>query len=137
MATFHLDLVAPDRLTFSGDVDQVDVPGLEGDFGVFAGHAPTVSLLRPGVLTVYSGGQQTRYVVLGGFVEVSAQGELTVLADEATTIDEFDRAALATRITELEANVKEMPQTSALDREIERLDHFRQVNTHLQGTAMH
>src|SRR3954453_15108896 len=137
MATFHLDLVAPDRLTFSGDVDQVDVPGLEGDFGVFAGHAPTVSLLRPGVLTVYSGGQQTRYVVLGGFVEVSAQGELTVLADEATTIDEFDRAALATRITELEANVKEMPQSSALDREIERLDHFRQVNTHLQGTAMH
>ena len=56
MATFHLELVAPDKLTFSGEVDQVDVPGLEGDFGVLADHAPTVSLLRPGILTVYANG---------------------------------------------------------------------------------
>ena len=56
MATFHLDLVAPDKLTFSGEVDQIDVPGLEGDFGVFAQHAPAVSLLRPGIITVYAGG---------------------------------------------------------------------------------
>jgi F-type H+-transporting ATPase subunit epsilon len=137
MATFHLDLVAPDRLTFSGDVDQVDVPGLEGDFGVFANHAPTVALLRPGILTVYAGGAQQQYVVLGGFVEVSADGKLTVLADIALTIEDFDRAALQAQITELEASIKEMPQDSALDRVIERLDHFKQVNTHLQGTALH
>jgi F-type H+-transporting ATPase subunit epsilon len=137
MATFHLDLVAPDRLTFSGDVDQVDVPGLEGDFGVLANHAPTVALLRPGILTVYAGGTQQQYVVLGGFVEVSTDGNLTVLADIALTAEDFDRAALQTRIAEMEAGIKEMPQGSVLDREIERLDHFKQVHTHLQGTALH
>ena len=80
MATFHFHLVAPDKMTFSGEVDQVDVPGTEGDFGVLAGHAPTVSLLRPGILTVYAGGQKVEIVVLGGFAEVSEAG-LTVLAD--------------------------------------------------------
>jgi len=137
MATFHLDLVAPDRLTFSGEVDQVDVPGIEGDFGVFADHAPTVSLLRPGILTVYVGGAQTNYVIMGGFVEVSPQGNVTILADTAATTDEFDRDALQTQITELEGKIKDMPQDSILDREIQRLDHFKQVDAHLQGTAMH
>lgn len=137
MATFHLDLVAPDRLTFHGDVDQVDVPGLEGDFGVFANHAPTVALMRPGILTVYAGGSQQQYVVLGGFVEVSADGSMTVLAETAAAVADFDRDALHAQITELETSIKDMPQDSTLDRMIERLDHFKQVNTHLQGTALH
>jgi F-type H+-transporting ATPase subunit epsilon len=137
MATFHLDLVAPDKLTFSGEVDQIDVPGLEGDFGVFAQHAPTVSLLRPGIITVYAGGQQRKFVVMGGFIEVSPQGTVTVLADSAATTEDFDRAALAARIAEMEASIKAMPQDSLLDKEIQRLDHFKQVNHHLQGTAMH
>jgi F-type H+-transporting ATPase subunit epsilon len=137
MATFHLDLVAPDRLTFSGDVDQVDVPGLEGDFGVFANHAPTVSLLRPGILTVIAGGERQQFVVLGGFAEVSADGKLTVLADVALKVEDFDRDALREQIATLEASIKEMPQDSELDKVIERLDHFKQVDTHLQGTAAH
>ncbi len=137
MASFHLDLVAPDRLTFSGDVDQVDVPGLEGDFGVFAGHAPTVALLRPGLLTVYAGGTTQQFVVLGGFVEVSAQGAVTVLAETASTVAEFDRAALQAQISQMETRVKEMPADVLLDRAIERLDHFKQIDTHLHGTAMH
>jgi F-type H+-transporting ATPase subunit epsilon len=137
MATFHLELVAPDKLTFSGDVDQIDVPGLEGDFGVFAQHAATVSLLRPGIITVYAGGTQKKFVVMGGFIEVSPQGAVTVLADSAAAVEDFDRAALHARIAEMEASVKSMPQGSLLDNEIAKLDHFRQVNTHLQGTAMH
>ena len=56
MATFHFELVSPEKLLFSGEVDQVDVPGIEGDFGVLAGHAPLVATLRPGILTVYAGG---------------------------------------------------------------------------------
>ena len=52
MATFHFDLVSPEKLAFSGEVDQVDVPGVEGDFGVLAGHAPVVAVIRPGILTV-------------------------------------------------------------------------------------
>ena len=92
MATFHFDLVSPEKLLFSGEVDQVDVPGSEGDFGVLAGHAPTVSALRPGIMTVYVGGNAQRMVVLGGFAEVSADGKLTVLADLADSVEDFDRA---------------------------------------------
>ena len=53
MATFHFELVSPERLVFSGEVDQVDVPGEEGEFGVFAGHAPYIATLKPGMLTIY------------------------------------------------------------------------------------
>ena len=130
MATFHFDLVSPEKLLFSGEVDQVDVPGAEGDFGVLAGHAPTVSTLRPGIMTVFSGGQQHRMVVLGGFAEVSADGKLTVLADLANSVEDFDRAVLAEHIERQEARVKEL-QGSALDRAIQRLDQYRQIDQHL------
>jgi F-type H+-transporting ATPase subunit epsilon len=136
MATFHFDLVSPEKLVFSGEVDQVDVPGAEGDFGVLAGHAPFVATLRPGILTVAAGGRQTKVVVLGGLAEVSAKG-LTILADVATSVEDFDRAAFAARIKEMEANIAKAVQGDALDREIARLDHFRTIDQHLQGTAMH
>ena len=74
MANFHFDLVAPDKLLFSGEVDQVDLPGAEGDFGVLADHAPMVVLLRPGVISVIVGGQAERIVIFGGFAEISPQG---------------------------------------------------------------
>ena len=70
MATFHFDLVSPEKLAFSGEVDQVDVPGIEGDFGVLAGHAPVVAAIRPGILTVTSGGTQQKIIVLGGLGSV-------------------------------------------------------------------
>ena len=137
MTTFHFDLVSPEKLLFSDEVDQVDVPGSEGDFGVLAGHAPTVSALRPGIMTVFVNGQSQRMIVLGGFAEVSADGKLTVLADLADSVEDFDREILARQIAEQEEKVKAMESGSALDKAIERLDHFRQVDQHLQGTAMH
>jgi len=82
MATFHFDLVSPEKLAFSGEVDQVDVPGVEGDFGVLAGHAPVVAAVRPGILTVTTGGTRQKFIGLGGLAEVSEKG-LTVLADVA------------------------------------------------------
>jgi F-type H+-transporting ATPase subunit epsilon len=136
MATFHFDLVAPDKLLFSGDVDQVDVPGAEGDFGVLAGHAPLVAMLKPGILVVHIGTEKKHIVVLGGFAEVNPQG-LTILADVATAIEEVDRAAIAAQIQEIEENVKQMEQGSLLDRAITRLDHFRTLDSHLNATAMH
>ena len=80
MATFHFDLVSPEQLLFSGEVDQVDVPGSEGEFGVLANHAPLVSTLKPGILTIYTGSDQIRAVVTGGFAEANPTG-LTVLAE--------------------------------------------------------
>ncbi len=136
MVTFHFELVSPEKLAFSGEVDQVDVPGAEGDFGVLAGHAPLIALIRPGIMTVYSGGEQTRLVVLGGFAEVGPDG-LTVLADVVTSLEDLDRAALKAQIASMEERVKTIEQGSLLDREIARLDHFKALDTHLQGTAMH
>jgi|SRR3954468_23424144 F-type H+-transporting ATPase subunit epsilon len=136
MATFHFELVSPQKVAFSGEVDQVDVPGAEGDFGVLAGHAPLISLIRPGIMTVYAGGDQTKLVVLGGFAEVGPDG-LTVLADVATTVDDVDRAALQEQIGQMQERVKDMEQGSGLDKAIARLDHFKALDQHLQGTAMH
>ena len=135
MATFHFDLVSPEKLAFSGDVDQVDVPGVEGDFGVLAGHAPVVAAIRPGILTVISGGSKQKIIVLGGLAEVSAKG-LTVLADVATSIDELDRAEFAETIAEMEAKLSEK-EGSELDRAIERLDHYKSIQHELNTTALH
>jgi F-type H+-transporting ATPase subunit epsilon len=136
MATFHFELVSPDKISFAGEVDQVDVPGSEGDFGVLAGHAPLIALIRPGVLTVYAGGEQTKLVVLGGFAEVGPDG-LTVLADVATTLEEVDRAALQAQIAKMEQDIKDIAAGSELDKAIARLDHFRALDAHMNGTAMH
>jgi F-type H+-transporting ATPase subunit epsilon len=135
MATFHFDLVSPEKLAFSGEVDQVDVPGVEGDFGVLAGHAPVVAAIRPGILTVMSGGSKQKIIVLGGLAEVSAKG-LTVLADVATSLDELDRTQFAETIADMEAKLSEK-EGSELDREIERLDHFKSIEHELNTTALH
>lgn len=135
MATFHFDLVSPEKLAFSGEVDQVDVPGAEGDFGVLAGHAPVVAAVRPGILTVTSGGSKQKMIVLGGLAEVSEKG-LTLLADVATSIEELDRARFAATISEMEAKLAEK-EGSELDHALERLDHFKSIQNELNTTAMH
>jgi F-type H+-transporting ATPase subunit epsilon len=135
MATFHFDLVSPEKLAFSGEVDQVDIPGVEGDFGVLAGHAPVVAEIRPGILTVFSGGRQEKVIVSGGVAEVSERG-LTVLADVARTLEELDRSKLADVIADMEAKLAEK-EGDELDRAVARLDHFRSVQQQIQTTAMH
>jgi len=136
MASLHFELVSPEKLLFSGEVEQVDVPGAEGDFGVLAGHAPMVTTLRPGILTVHGTGGAQRIVVLGGFAEVSAQG-LTVLADVAEAVEGIDRGMITECIGALESRIAKTDPGSELDRLITRLDHYKEVDRHLTGTAMH
>ncbi|MGC1665986.1 MAG: F0F1 ATP synthase subunit epsilon [Bradyrhizobium sp.] len=135
MATFHFDLVSPEKMAFSGEVDQVDVPGVEGDFGVLAGHAPVVAAVRPGILTIISGGSKQKIIVLGGLAELSEKG-LTVLADVATSLDELDRAEFAETISEMETKLAEK-EGSELDHAIERLDHYKSIQHELNTTALH
>ncbi|MDU6240700.1 MAG: F0F1 ATP synthase subunit epsilon [Bradyrhizobium sp.] len=135
MAPFHFDLVSPEKIAFSGEVDQVDVPGQEGDFGVLAGHAPFVATLRPGILTVTAGGTQQKIIVLGGLAEISETG-LTILADVATSLKELDQTAFAAEISGMEAKLNEK-QGNELDRAIERLDHFKTIQQQLNTTALH
>ena len=135
MATFHFDLVSPEKLAFSGEVDQVDVPGVEGDFGVLAGHAPIVAAIRPGILTIITGGTHQKIIVLGGLAEMSDKG-LTVLADVATSLEELDRAKFADTISGMEAHLAEK-EGSELDHAIERLDNFKSIQNQLNSTALH
>ncbi len=135
MATFQFDLVSPEKLAFSGEVDQVDIPGVEGDFGVLAGHAPVVAAIRPGILTIIAGGDRQKVIVLGGIAEMSESG-LTVLADVATSVEDLDRAQFAGTIADMEAKLSEKVGVE-LDREIARLDHFKSIQHELNATAMH
>jgi F-type H+-transporting ATPase subunit epsilon len=136
MANFRFELVSPQKLLFSGEVQQVDVPGAEGDFGVLADHAPMVATLHPGILTVHTGGGAQRIVVLGGFAEVSKEG-LTVLADVAEAVEDIDHEMIANRIEDLQNRIAKTEPGFDLDKLITQLDHFKDVHRHLTGTAMH
>jgi F-type H+-transporting ATPase subunit epsilon len=94
------ELVSPERLLLSEDVDMVEVPGEEGDFGVLVRHAPLISTLRPGIIKVHDGGNVTqRIFVAGGFAEVTPQ-RCTVLAEEAVEVGEIDKAAAEQRLSD-------------------------------------
>ncbi|HLB80059.1 MAG TPA: F0F1 ATP synthase subunit epsilon [Dongiaceae bacterium] len=89
----EFELVSPERLLLARPVEMVVVPGAEGDFGALPGHAPFVSVLRPGVIAVFDAGRVSeRIFVAGGFAEVTAE-RCTVLAERAMPIDRLDRAA--------------------------------------------
>lgn len=95
---FTFDLVSPEKLLLSEDVEMVVVPGAEGDFGVLIGHAPLISSLRPGVINTYTGKKvEKRIFVAGGFAEVTGE-RCTVLAEEAMPVEDIDPADVEKRI---------------------------------------
>ena len=99
------ELVSPERLIQSSDVEMVVVPGTEGDFGVLPGHAPLIATIRAGVIEVHDEGKPVeRLFVRGGFAEVTPAG-LTVLADEAMAFADLDRAAIESRVRAAEEAV--------------------------------
>jgi F-type H+-transporting ATPase subunit epsilon len=130
MATFHFDLVSPEKLLFAGDVGQVDLPGSEGDLGVLAGHAPLVTALRPGIIVVFREGGDLRVVVNGGFAEVGPSG-LTVLADMAVPIEEFDQAVLAGEIKDTEEDVADATDGWQRDKLAHRLEQLKALQAAL------
>lgn len=101
----EFELVSPERLLVSESVEMVVVPGAEGDFGVLSGHASTVSSIRPGVLAVFENGNVTSRVFLaGGFSEVTPE-RCTVLADDASALEDLDRAEIEKSIADLQDDV--------------------------------
>ena len=82
MAKIHFSLVAPERELFAGEVDQVDAPGTDGDFGVLFGHAPFMTTLRPGEVVVRDGGTRRIFTIQGGFADVTPES-FTLLAEQA------------------------------------------------------
>lgn len=129
------DLVAPERLLMSAEVDMVAVPGSDGDFGVLPGHAPVMSTLRPGVVDVDGvddgrGGGTRRFYVRGGFAEVTPEG-LTVLAEDSVPLDELDAAALDQEIKNAEEDVADARTDEVRTRRQETLDHLRDLKNAL------
>jgi len=127
MSTFQFSLVSPEKLLFAGQVDQVDLPGAEGDFGVLAGHAPVVAVLRPGIVTAMTGTIRERFVVFGGLAEFS-DAELTILADSATSGEDIDLAELKTQIQEMQENLTKTLPGDELDRAVALLDHYKSLH---------
>ncbi|MGB9115963.1 F0F1 ATP synthase subunit epsilon [Bradyrhizobium sp.] len=127
MSTFQLSLVSPEKLLFAGQVDQVDLPGAEGDFGVLAGHAPVVAVLRPGIVTTITGAVRDRFVVFGGLAEFS-DAELTILADSATSAEDVDLAELKTKIEEMQEGLTKTLPGAEFDSAVARLDHYKSMH---------
>lgn len=105
-ATFHFELVTPERLVLAGEATQVVVPGAEGDFAVLVGHAPFISTLRPGILEVTLPQGSQRLLVKKGVAEADP-ARLTVLAQTAVPVEELQGARLASELQLAEAQAAE------------------------------
>ena len=124
MAGLHFELVSPARLLFSGDVESVNIPGTEGEMTIMPNHAPLLSTLKPGVVTVHKTGGNDRIFVKGGMVEVNPQG-LTVLAEVAIPMSELDAGALAAQIKNAEEDVADAKDDETRRKANENLEHLK------------
>ncbi len=134
MATFPFELASPARLVFSGEADQVDIPGAEGDFGVLAHHAPLIAALRPGILTISAGGSAKRFYVRDGFAEVNPSG-LTVIVEYAVPVEELSADEISKEIAAAEEKLNAAKDGPARDRAQERAGQLKQVAAQLSGAA--
>jgi F-type H+-transporting ATPase subunit epsilon len=114
--TFQFELVSPEKVLASEQASMVVIPGEAGDFGVLAGHAPLLSSIRPGTVTVtLPGGEQKKVFVAGGFADVNGTN-CSVLAEEAVNVNEIDRATVEQQLKNLEDDLgfaKEDPVKAA------------------------
>jgi len=105
MAAFHFELVSPQKLVFSGDVEAVAVPGTEGEFTVLKDHAPLISTMKPGILVIHeTPAKKLRLFVCGGFAKVAPSG-LTILAEHTIPLAQLDAAGLDTDLKNLEEEI--------------------------------
>lgn len=111
--TLTFSLVSPERELFSGQVDQVDLPGTEGNLGILPDHAPLMAAIRTGAITVYADGKEEQFFVQGGFADVTPSG-LTVLAELATPLADVNRDELKAEIDKARAQLETMKDEGAL-----------------------
>lgn len=105
--TFNFELVSPERILVSEPAWQVVIPGEEGYFGVRAGHMSLIAAIKPGVVEVYKseGAAPEKIFIAGGFADVTA-ANCTVLAEQATNVNEIDAAAVQKSINDLNDELK-------------------------------
>jgi len=140
--TLHLEVVTPERLVFSDDVDRVQVPGSDGELGILPHHAPLVATLGSGELRIVKGNTEESIAVIGGFVQVRPD-KVVIMAETADLAAEIDleRAQQARRDAEkvLEGNLGGVPDLSAARAELQRaLLHIRVAERrHREGPRSH
>lgn len=104
---FKFELVSPERLLVSGEVESVIIPATEGEMTVMANHAPVMTTVKPGVVTVkYASGSEERYVVFGGFADILPEA-CTLLAESAVAVKDINRDDLAQRIRDAREDVSD------------------------------
>ena len=109
----QFSLVSPEAELFSGEVDQVDIPGTEGDLGILPNHSPVMAAIRTGLITVTLGTEEVQYFVQGGFADVTPAG-LTVLAEKALPMDEMNSTLIKEMIEEIEKTLAQQEGEAAL-----------------------
>ena len=120
--SFNFELVSPERLLVSATVTEVVIPGADGEMTVMAHHAPTMSTIKPGVVTVVtSEGQTDRYVVFGGFADIMPEG-CTLLAESAVAVGDIDKADLAKRLQDAREDYADASTDGAKQKAQEYLD---------------
>jgi F-type H+-transporting ATPase subunit epsilon len=132
--TLSFSLVSPERELFSGDVKQVDAPGIEGEFGVLPSHAPFMTVLKPGVVRIYEASGVTPVFVRGGFADVTPAG-LTILAEEAVRLSDVDAGALDAEIARVRSDATDPGDEARRTRAAERLAYLEALKAAVSGSA--
>jgi F-type H+-transporting ATPase subunit epsilon len=131
MATFHFELVSPEKLLFSGEVEAVVVPGVEGLFTVMKDHAPVMTVLKAGVVEIdETPSKKAKLFVRGGFADV-ANGGLTILAEQAKPLEELDAAVLAQEIKNAEEDLADARTEETKKLAAEKIDQLTELKAAL------
>lgn len=131
MATFHFEIVSPERLLFSGDAESVVAPGADGQFTVLKDHAPVMAVLKPGVVEIAESATKTqRLFVRGGFADVGPKG-FTILAELAIPIAELDAAKIEAQIKNMREDLADAKTDEARRAASEKLAQLQEVKAAL------
>ena len=127
MAAFPFELVSPERLLFTGEVESVVVPGSEGELTVMKDHAPLMTTLKPGIVTVNeAGGKSQRLFVRGGFADVAPTG-LTILAESSVPVEQLDAARLDAEIKDAQDDVNDSGSDEGRRLATEKLNQLQEL----------
>ena len=132
MAAFHLEIVSPEKLVFSGEVEAVVVPGTEGEFTVLKDHANLISSMKPGIVVIDEApSKKLRLFVPGGFAEVAPSG-LTILAEQTIPLAQLDTAMLDAELKNIEEEVAGAKTDEARRMAVERRDQLLELRAALK-----
>jgi F-type H+-transporting ATPase subunit epsilon len=132
MPSFPFELVSPERLLFTGEVESVVVPGTEGEFTVLKDHAPVMSGMKPGVVEIDGGAAaKRRLFVRGGFADVSPKG-LIILAEQAIPLDDLTAAQLDADVQAAEEEIAATRDDETRRRATEKRDQLKELRAVLK-----